>query len=98
VANAHSPVRIEESAGLTRKAEIRSRSLRVKKLPPGTTDGLLQQTFEKLAPVVSVQVTEEKGEAVVELKNPAVRIFILNLAFEETDCVIVGRWTSATSY
>ncbi|KAG9104040.1 Splicing factor [Ceratobasidium sp. 370] len=67
----HARHKIDESAGLTRRAEVRSRSLRVRKLPPGTTDGLLQQTFEKLAPVVSVQVTEEKGEAVVELKNAA---------------------------
>ncbi|KAG8747930.1 Splicing factor [Ceratobasidium sp. 414] len=67
----HARHKIDESAGLTRKAEIRSRSLRVRKLPPGTTDGLLQQTFEKLAPVVGVQVTEEKGEAIVELKNAA---------------------------
>ncbi|KAG9075182.1 Splicing factor [Ceratobasidium sp. UAMH 11750] len=67
----HARHKIDDSAGLTRKAEIRSRSLRVRKLPPGTTDGLLQQTFEKLAPVVGVQVTEEKSEAVVELKNAA---------------------------
>lgn len=71
---------MDESAGLSRKAEIRSRSLRVKKLPPGATDGLLQQTFEKLAPVVSVQVTEDKREAVVELKSAAVRYKILVLA------------------
>ncbi|KAG8698016.1 Splicing factor, partial [Ceratobasidium sp. 394] len=67
----HSRHKIDDSAGLTRKAEIRSRSLRVRKLPPGTTDGLLQQTFEKLAPVVGVQVAEGKSEAVVELKNAA---------------------------
>ncbi|QRV76405.1 RNA recognition motif protein [Ceratobasidium sp. AG-Ba] len=67
----HARHKIEESAGLTRKAEIRSRSLRVRKVPPGAGDGLLQQTFEKLAPVVGVQVIEEKGEAVVEFKNAA---------------------------
>ncbi|KAG9105122.1 Splicing factor, partial [Ceratobasidium sp. 392] len=67
----HARHKIDESAGLSRKAEIRSRSLRVRKVPPGTTDGLLQQTFEKLAPVVGVQVIEDKGEAVVELKNAA---------------------------
>ncbi|KAB5593411.1 RNA-binding protein [Ceratobasidium theobromae] len=65
----HAKHRNEEHAGLSRKAEIRSRSLRVRKVPPEATDGLLQQAFEKLAPVVSVQVLEGKGEAVVELKH-----------------------------
>ncbi|KAJ1311024.1 hypothetical protein OPQ81_009530 [Rhizoctonia solani] len=65
----HAKHKNEEHAGLTRKAEQRSRSLRVKNVPADATDGLLQQTFEKLVPVVSVQVQEGKGEAVVELKH-----------------------------
>ncbi|KAG8795145.1 Splicing factor [Ceratobasidium sp. 428] len=67
----HARHKTEEHAGLTRKAEVRTRSLRVRKVPQDATDGLLQQTFEKLAPVVGVQVLEGKGEAVVELKNAA---------------------------
>ncbi|CAE6434398.1 unnamed protein product [Rhizoctonia solani] len=65
----HAKHKNDEHAGLSRKAEQRSRSLRVKNVPADATDGLLQQTFEKLAPVVSVQVQEGKGEAVVELKH-----------------------------
>ncbi|KDN43532.1 hypothetical protein RSAG8_06121, partial [Rhizoctonia solani AG-8 WAC10335] len=65
----HAKHKNEEHAGLSRKAEQRSRSLRVKNVPADATDGLLQQTFEKLAPVVSVQVQEGKGEAVVEFKH-----------------------------
>ncbi|CAE6382645.1 unnamed protein product [Rhizoctonia solani] len=65
----HAKHKNEEHAGLTRKAEQRSRSIRVKNVPADATDGLLQQTFEKLAPVVSVQVQEGKGEAIVELKH-----------------------------
>ncbi|CAE6419623.1 unnamed protein product [Rhizoctonia solani] len=65
----HAKHKNDEHAGLSRKAEQRTRSLRVKNVPADATDGLLQQTFEKLAPVVSVQVQEGKGEAVVELKH-----------------------------
>lgn len=57
--------------GLSRVAEIRSRSVRVRNLPPATQEGLLQQVLEKIAPVKRVEVFVDKQEAVVELENPA---------------------------
>lgn len=55
-----------------RHADTRSRSLRVRGLPPNTQEGLLQQTLEKLAPVKRVEVFEDKKEAVVEFQSAAV--------------------------
>ncbi|KAK7469083.1 Splicing factor [Stygiomarasmius scandens] len=57
--------------GFGRKAEITNRSVRVKNLPPGTQEGLLQQAMEKLALVKRVEVFTDKNEAVVELENAA---------------------------
>lgn len=59
--------------GLGRVAEARSRSVRVRNLPVGTQEGLLQQALEKIAPVKRVQVFVEQQEAVVELESAAVR-------------------------
>lgn len=64
--------------GLGRVAEARSRSVRVRNLPAGAQDGLLQQTLEKIALVKRVEVFVEQREAVVELENAAVR-FTLSL-------------------
>lgn len=58
--------------GLGRIAEARSRSVRVRNLPPGTQEGLLQQALEKIAQVKRVEVFVEQREAVVELENAAV--------------------------
>ncbi|KAF9454778.1 hypothetical protein P691DRAFT_716623 [Macrolepiota fuliginosa MF-IS2] len=57
--------------GLTRTAEIRQRSVRLRGLPPNTQEGLLQQTLEKLALIKRVEVFEDKHEAVAELENAA---------------------------
>ncbi|KIK08003.1 hypothetical protein K443DRAFT_1909 [Laccaria amethystina LaAM-08-1] len=51
--------------------KIRSRSVRIRNLPPATQEGLLQQVLEKIAPVKRVEVFVDKQEAVVELENPA---------------------------
>jgi hypothetical protein len=61
--------------GLSRLAEARSRSVRVRNLPAGTQEGLLQQAFEKIAHVKRVEVFVEQKEAVIELENIAVRSF-----------------------
>ncbi|EIN12540.1 hypothetical protein PUNSTDRAFT_81810 [Punctularia strigosozonata HHB-11173 SS5] len=59
------------STGLGKRAEARSRSLRVRNLPDGTQEGLLQQALEKHARVKRVEVFEGRNEAVVELENAA---------------------------
>ncbi|KAF4617844.1 hypothetical protein D9613_006080 [Agrocybe pediades] len=54
-----------------RKADARNRSVRVKNLPPGTQEGLLQQVLSKFAPVKRLEVFLDKLEAVVEFENAA---------------------------
>ncbi|KAF7422665.1 Splicing factor [Pleurotus ostreatus] len=61
----------ERRSGLSKRADERNRSVRVRGLPPATQEGLLHQTFEKLAPIKRVEVFQTKGEAVVELQNAA---------------------------
>ncbi|KAF8964174.1 hypothetical protein BDZ97DRAFT_1816638 [Flammula alnicola] len=63
--------RHKSDTGLSRVAEARNRSVRIKNLPPATQEGLLQQVLEKIVPVKRVEVFLEKREAVVELENPA---------------------------
>ncbi|KAG5726870.1 hypothetical protein E4T56_gene1120 [Termitomyces sp. T112] len=58
-------------SGLSRMADTRNRSIRVRNLPANTQDGLLQQAFEKLAAVKRVEVFIDQNEAVVELDNAA---------------------------
>ncbi|XP_006462676.1 hypothetical protein AGABI2DRAFT_186557 [Agaricus bisporus var. bisporus H97] len=57
--------------GLTRTAEIRQRSVRIRGLPHDAQEGLLQQTLEKIASVRRVEFFGEKREAVAELENAA---------------------------
>jgi hypothetical protein len=47
--------------------------VRVRNLPVGTQEGLLQQVMEKIAKVKRVEVFVDLNEAVVELENAAVR-------------------------
>jgi squamous cell carcinoma antigen recognized by T-cells 3 len=61
-------------SGFGKKADARIRSVRIRNLPPGTQEGLLQQFLEKIASVKRVELFAEKGEAVAELENAAVRI------------------------
>ncbi|KAF7331655.1 ATP-dependent DNA helicase PIF1 [Mycena kentingensis (nom. inval.)] len=63
--------RNEPDSGLGKKADIRSRSVRVRNLPAGTQEGLLQQVLEKLAKVKRVEVFADLNEAVVELDSAA---------------------------
>jgi len=76
--------RREPETGFGRKADARSRSLRVHGLPDGTQEGLLQQTVEKLAPVNRVEVFLDKHEAVVEFQSAAdaARLLLLPDPFE----------------
>jgi hypothetical protein len=63
---------LTNETGLGRQAETRSRSIRIRNLPPATQEGLLQQALEKHALVKRVEVIQDSNEAVVELENPAV--------------------------
>lgn len=56
----------------SRRTDARNRSIRVRKLPPNTQEGLLQQFLEKLAPVKRVEVFADRAEAEVEFENAAV--------------------------
>ncbi|KAJ7714178.1 hypothetical protein B0H16DRAFT_1808225, partial [Mycena metata] len=62
---------VETDSGLGKKADARSRSVRVRNLPVGTQEGLLQQALEKIAKVKRVEVFVDLNEAVVELDNAA---------------------------
>lgn len=62
--------------GLSRQADMRNRSIRVRNLPPGTQEGLLQQTLEKYAVIKRVEIFQEKNEAVAELENAAVSLLL----------------------
>lgn len=58
---------------------MRNRSLRIRDLPDGTEEGLLQQAVEKFAPVNRLEVFMDKHEAVVEfqLATDAARLLLL---------------------
>lgn len=58
--------------GFGQKAEARSRSVRIRNLPPATQEGLLQQVLEKHAQVKRVEVFQDNNEAVVEFETTAV--------------------------
>ncbi|KAJ7600967.1 hypothetical protein C8J56DRAFT_813965 [Mycena floridula] len=57
--------------GLGPVADIKSRSVRLRGLPAGTQEGLLQQTLEKISSIKRLEVFEELNEAVVELESIA---------------------------
>ncbi|KAI0084788.1 hypothetical protein BDY19DRAFT_1077256 [Irpex rosettiformis] len=54
-----------------RSAEVRNRSIRVRGLPAGTQEGLLQQILSKHAQVQRVEVFQDSHEAIAEMENPA---------------------------
>ena len=63
--------------GLGRNAELASRSVRIKNLPVGTQEGVLQQIVEKLVSVKRLELFEDIHEAVVEFESPAVSTNLL---------------------
>lgn len=80
-------------SGLSRQADARSRSVRIRNLPPASQEGLLQQVLEKHALVKRVEIFTEKNEAVVELESPAVilPLFILCSAFTNSMLQEAGK-------
>lgn len=50
--------------------------MRIRRLPTGTQEGLLQQALEKIARIQRVEVFTDKNEAIAELESPAVRIYL----------------------
>ncbi|KAK0503883.1 hypothetical protein EDD18DRAFT_1411611 [Armillaria luteobubalina] len=63
----------DTESGLDRRADVRSRSVRIHNLPQNTEEqeGLLQQTIEKIVAVVRVEILGDTREAVVELATAA---------------------------
>ncbi|KAK0188159.1 hypothetical protein F5146DRAFT_1141608 [Armillaria mellea] len=63
----------DTESGLNRRADVRSRSVRIYNLPQNTEtqEGLLQQTIEKIVAVVRVEIIGDTREAVVELATAA---------------------------
>ena len=61
----------EPDTGFGKKADALNRTLRIRDLPDGTEEGLLQQIVEKFAPVNRLEVITDKREAVVEFQSPA---------------------------
>ncbi|KAH7885374.1 hypothetical protein F5I97DRAFT_1378091 [Phlebopus sp. FC_14] len=57
--------------GLGRRAEARSRSVRIRNLPPDTQEGLLHQIVAKYAVVKRTEFFATQCEAVVELESAA---------------------------
>jgi len=64
---------VQTESGLGRLEDTLSRSVRVRNLPPGTQEGLLQQALEQHANVKRVEIFEEINEATVEVENISVR-------------------------
>lgn len=56
-----------------RRVETENRGVRVRGLASDTQEAVIQQEFEKLAPVRRVNYVAGSSEAVVLLENPAVR-------------------------
>ena len=63
----------QTETGLGRLEDTLSRSVRIRNLPPGTQEGLLQQALEQRARVKRVEVFQELNQATVELENASVR-------------------------
>ena len=85
------------SPSRTHDAETKNRSVRIKNLPQGTQEGLLQQALEKRASIKRVEVFTETNEAIVELENAAVRSLAVIISSTLSDCPNTGgRQTSFT--
>lgn len=62
----------QPSSGLGKKADLIARSVRIKKVPAGVEEGLLQQTLEKIASGIKrVEIFKDIGEATVEFDTMA---------------------------
>lgn len=73
----HLEFRIVEGSQ-ARTTEIENRSLRVRGIPPGTEEPIVQQAFEKFARVRMVVMEVGASEALIEFENAAVRLFLFH--------------------
>lgn len=101
---------INPDTGLGAKAEVRSRSVRVRNLPPDTQEALLQQAMEKITTVKRVVVLAAKNEAVVELENASVSVIsfllvpnsVLNIChcrkLASSCCLVIQSCSTATLF
>ena len=83
------------SPSRTHDAETKNRSVRIKNLPQGTQEGLLQQVLEKRASIKRVEVFTETNEANVELENAAVRSLAVIFSSVLSDCPTTGGWQTS---
>lgn len=65
---------VQTETGLGRLEDTLTRSVRIKNLPPGAQEGLLQQVLEQHVNVKRVEIFEEIHQATVELENTSVRL------------------------
>ncbi|KAG8924802.1 Splicing factor [Tulasnella sp. 418] len=73
LADPHAPSRrAQPASGLSRKQDLKSRSVRIKNIPAGTQEAVLQQAIEKVATgVKKVELFEQNWQAVVEFNTIA---------------------------
>ncbi|KAG8966590.1 Splicing factor [Tulasnella sp. 419] len=73
LADPHAPSRrAQPASGLSRKHDLKSRSVRIKNIPAGTQEAVLQQAIEKVATgVKKVELFEQNWQAVVEFNTIA---------------------------
>ena len=62
------------ASGLSRDADTKNRSVRIRGLSSSAQEGLLQQVIEKVVRVKRLEVFQDLGEAIVELENAAVSL------------------------
>jgi len=65
---------VRTETGLGRLEDTLSRSVRIKNLPHGTQEGILQQALEQHANVKRVEIFQELNQATVELENASVSV------------------------
>ncbi|KZO99622.1 hypothetical protein CALVIDRAFT_534036 [Calocera viscosa TUFC12733] len=73
LADARAPTKREAPGGTGQghQADLRNRSVRLRKIPPGTQEAIIQQTVEKLAGVRKVVMKTGTDEAIVECETVA---------------------------
>ena len=69
-------MRSSAPAGSQQAADRRNRSIRLHNLPEGTQEGLLQQALEKIVPLKRLEIFASANEAVAELQDPSVSLWV----------------------
>lgn len=83
------------SSSLNCDVDVKNRSVRIKNLPTGAQEGLLQQVLRKRALVKRVEVCAEAREAIAELENAIVRLHFRPRTSLSDDLFIGGGNTTS---